>query len=171
MSKEMAELLIAIGTMAAFFFGYVWLFAYSQRRHRRRRLENEHARQEAVRAKYPRRAQEVVGPIPGGGRPRDAGVAAFDTVRGMWRIAKNFLPAPPPDRYQPSPRCEDCNTCIVDPGKCWTCQKKTEPEHCHSGRDGDCNWEDCPQEANNRANYQSYCPLAVADEARRGDES
>jgi len=31
--------------------------------------------------------------------------------------------------------------------------------HCHADRDGDCNWKDCPQEANNRANYQTVCPL------------
>lgn len=30
---------------------------------------------------------------------------------------------------------------------------------CHAGSDGDCNWSECPQEANNRANYQSICPL------------
>jgi hypothetical protein len=39
-------------------------------------------------------------------------------------------------------------------------------QHCHAGKDGDCNWKDCPQEANNRANYQSYCPLAAADDAK-----
>ena len=33
------------------------------------------------------------------------------------------------------------------------------PAHCHAGSDGDCNWKDCPQEANNRANYQKVCPL------------
>ncbi len=35
-----------------------------------------------------------------------------------------------------------------------------ESELCHAGKDGDCNWSKCPQEANNRANYQNYCPLA-----------
>lgn len=35
---------------------------------------------------------------------------------------------------------------------------------CHAGRDGDCLWADCPQEANNRANYQSWCPLAGRDD-------
>jgi hypothetical protein len=35
-----------------------------------------------------------------------------------------------------------------------------EKPHCHAGSDGDCWWADCPQEANNRANYQSWCPLA-----------
>jgi hypothetical protein len=49
--------------------------------------------------------------------------------------------------------------------------EKAPQEHCHAGRDGECNWDGCPQEANNRANYQSYCPLAAADDARRGDES
>lgn len=31
---------------------------------------------------------------------------------------------------------------------------------CHAGQDGDCFWPECPQEANNRANYQQWCPLA-----------
>ncbi len=35
---------------------------------------------------------------------------------------------------------------------------------CRAGGDGDCNWEDCPQEANNRANRQSWCPLARRDD-------
>jgi len=30
---------------------------------------------------------------------------------------------------------------------------------CHAQSDGDCFWVDCPQEANNRQNYQSHCPL------------
>lgn len=30
---------------------------------------------------------------------------------------------------------------------------------CHSGADGECYWSECPQEANNRANYQIICPL------------
>lgn len=37
--------------------------------------------------------------------------------------------------------------------------RAAETPHCHAGRDGDCNWPECPQEANNRANYQSRCPL------------
>jgi hypothetical protein len=37
-------------------------------------------------------------------------------------------------------------------------------EHCHAGRDGDCFWPECPQEANNRANYQRWCPLATHDD-------
>lgn len=32
---------------------------------------------------------------------------------------------------------------------------------CHADSDGDCGWAQCPQEANNRANYQSWCPLAA----------
>lgn len=30
---------------------------------------------------------------------------------------------------------------------------------CHAQRDGDCDWDHCPQEWNNRARYQSHCPL------------
>lgn len=40
------------------------------------------------------------------------------------------------------------------------------PSKCHADSDGDCGWEHCPQESNNRANYQSWCPLA----ARRSDD-
>jgi len=36
--------------------------------------------------------------------------------------------------------------------------------HCHAGSDGECNWAECPQEANNRANYQTVCPLYKADD-------
>lgn len=36
--------------------------------------------------------------------------------------------------------------------------EKTKVEHCHAGKDGDCNWIDCPQ----TANYQSICPLYKA---------
>lgn len=39
--------------------------------------------------------------------------------------------------------------------------------YCHAGKDGDCNWQDCPQEANNRANWRDVCPLA-RDEAEEG---
>jgi len=48
----------------------------------------------------------------------------------------------------------------------------TTPDHphCHAGKDGHCNWGDCPQEANNRANYQEYCPLAALDDAEEGDD-
>lgn len=49
-------------------------------------------------------------------------------------------------------------------------QLGTPSQHCHAGKDGDCNWLECPQEANNRANYQNYCPLAKADEAEDDDE-
>jgi len=41
---------------------------------------------------------------------------------------------------------------------------KREPNRCHAGRDGECNWKHCPQEANNRANRQPHCPLDVRDE-------
>lgn len=37
-------------------------------------------------------------------------------------------------------------------------------EACHAGRDGDCNWKHCPQEANNRANYQTCCPLMTDEQ-------
>lgn len=30
---------------------------------------------------------------------------------------------------------------------------------CRAGSDGDCSWKECPQEKNNRANYQEICPL------------
>lgn len=31
---------------------------------------------------------------------------------------------------------------------------------CHASiGDGECFWKDCPQEANNRANYKGHCPL------------
>lgn len=32
--------------------------------------------------------------------------------------------------------------------------------YCYSGRDGDCYWKDCPQEKDNGAHRQSYCPYA-----------
>lgn len=32
---------------------------------------------------------------------------------------------------------------------------------CHAASDGECSWAQCPQEANNRANYKSWCPLAA----------
>ena len=35
-------------------------------------------------------------------------------------------------------------------------------QQCHADSDGDCSWSECPQEANNRANYQVECPLSVA---------
>lgn len=50
-------------------------------------------------------------------------------------------------------------------------QAKSAPRpHCHAGNDGDCWWKGCPQEANNRANYQDYCPLAKADDEFYGEE-
>lgn len=30
------------------------------------------------------------------------------------------------------------------------------PPHCHSDRDGDCDWQDCPQ----LKVYRTYCPFA-----------
>jgi hypothetical protein len=33
-------------------------------------------------------------------------------------------------------------------------------DRCHAGLDGECYWSKCPQEADDRANYQSWCPLA-----------
>jgi len=39
-------------------------------------------------------------------------------------------------------------------------------EHCHAGKDGDCNWPQCPQ----LKDYQQYCPLAKADEEEWGDD-
>jgi hypothetical protein len=42
----------------------------------------------------------------------------------------------------------------------WEHMKRNRQEHCHAGRDGDCNWKECPQEANNRANWKDVCPLA-----------
>lgn len=35
---------------------------------------------------------------------------------------------------------------------------------CHASRDGDCNWKECPQEANNRADYQTCCPLMTDEQ-------
>lgn len=43
------------------------------------------------------------------------------------------------------------------------------PQYCHAGSDGECNWKDCPQEANNRANYQTFCPLATSRDTE-GDQ-
>lgn len=34
-----------------------------------------------------------------------------------------------------------------------------KPKYCNASRDGDCSHPGCPQEANNRANYKSICPL------------
>jgi hypothetical protein len=34
--------------------------------------------------------------------------------------------------------------------------------HCHAGRDGECNWPECPQ----KRNYQHICPLYVEDPER-----
>lgn len=41
-----------------------------------------------------------------------------------------------------------------------------EVQSCHADRDGDCNWDKCPQ----LANRQSYCPLASAEEDAEGAE-
>lgn len=41
--------------------------------------------------------------------------------------------------------------------------KRKIDNFCHSDRDGDCLWTECPQEANNRANYQKICPLYKDD--------
>lgn len=42
---------------------------------------------------------------------------------------------------------------------------RAERDRCHASRgDGECNWQHCPQEANNRANYQPHCPLDVRNE-------
>ena len=35
-------------------------------------------------------------------------------------------------------------------------------DRCHAASDGDCWWPQCPQEANNRANYKSVCALEGA---------
>lgn len=35
-------------------------------------------------------------------------------------------------------------------------------EYCHAGKDGDCNWEHCPQEKN----WQPCCPLVMHEEER-----
>lgn len=40
---------------------------------------------------------------------------------------------------------------------------------CHAGRDGDCWWKNCPQEANNRADWQEICPLAKDEEESEQD--
>ena len=42
-------------------------------------------------------------------------------------------------------------------------------QQCHAGSDGDCFWPECPQEANNRANYQVECPLRSHDEGENDD--
>lgn len=35
--------------------------------------------------------------------------------------------------------------------------------HCHAGRDGDCDWQDCPQERDNEPKTSGrYCPYAAA---------
>lgn len=39
-----------------------------------------------------------------------------------------------------------------------------KPERCHGGKDGDCWWDRCPQEADGRANYLSWCGLATKDD-------
>lgn len=39
-----------------------------------------------------------------------------------------------------------------------------EMKGCHAGRDGECDWKQCPQEANGRANYQPRCPLATPED-------
>lgn len=40
---------------------------------------------------------------------------------------------------------------------------RDEPNRCHAGRDGDCNWNGCPQESDGRKNYKPICPLYVPD--------
>jgi hypothetical protein len=37
-------------------------------------------------------------------------------------------------------------------------------ERCHSGRDGECSWDRCPQERYARRDYQWNCPLDRVDE-------
>ena len=39
-----------------------------------------------------------------------------------------------------------------------TSPKEPTVPQCHSDRDGDCDWEDCPQ----AKNWQTYCPYARA---------
>lgn len=44
---------------------------------------------------------------------------------------------------------------------------KDDPTRCHAGRDGDCDWELCPQEAHHRRNYKSSCPLLLPEDDER----
>lgn len=38
--------------------------------------------------------------------------------------------------------------------------------HCHAGRDGECDWDDCPQERDGEPRKTGrYCPHAAAWEA------
>lgn len=46
----------------------------------------------------------------------------------------------------------------IDYGPACPYVPETALRHCRSGRDGECNWDECPQ----KANYQSYCPYAKA---------
>lgn len=39
----------------------------------------------------------------------------------------------------------------------------SDNDHCHAGRDGECIWGRCPQDADGRANYQTLCVLAARD--------
>jgi hypothetical protein len=50
---------------------------------------------------------------------------------------------------------QPCAYRATDRERNWDCGCQSR----HADSDGDCNWAECPQEANNRANYQTVCPL------------
>lgn len=53
-----------------------------------------------------------------------------------------------------------CNEVGIDGDGVLRTTPSDSGEKCHAGKDGDCNWSECPQEKDNRKNYQPWCPLA-----------
>ncbi|WP_167668406.1 hypothetical protein [Roseomonas gilardii] len=45
---------------------------------------------------------------------------------------------------------------------------KKAPQHCHGGRDGECNWKRCPQIRDNEPEATGrHCPLDTGDDDDR----
>ncbi|KKM94146.1 hypothetical protein LCGC14_1201250 [marine sediment metagenome] len=94
---------------------------------------------------------------------------------GIQCFCKDELIAVLASAHETSRWCsEDClfenheDPTLLPPGQGYPALLEEVPEeadpYCHAGKDGDCIWDGCPQEANNRKNYQSWCPLAKKEE-------
>lgn len=113
---------IVTGFLILLYLGITWYHCYMWRRDSRRFRAEHYESHVAFNASCPVLATPVTPLEEDDGR--DALRAARDAPRVLARTLWSFVPKPR-DRYTPSPRCTTCNTCIVEPGECYSCAKKS----------------------------------------------
>jgi hypothetical protein len=113
---------ILIGLCLLLYLGIAWHHAYTWRRWSRQKRKEHYADHVAFNARCPELATPVTPVEEDDGR--DGLRAVVDAPRVLWRAVKVLIPRPR-DQYKPSPRCVTCNICIVDPGECYSCAKKS----------------------------------------------